>query len=39
MVTVGDKGTLGQVSLLVSGLGCQAKVFGYGPMGNGSGGY
>lgn len=39
MVTVGNKGTLGRESLMVSGLGCQAKGFGYGPMGNGSAGY
>lgn len=34
MLTVGEKGAPAQGSLMVSGLGCQAKVFGCGPVGN-----
>lgn len=37
MSVVGEKGTLGQESLMVNGLGCQAKVPGHGPMGNRNG--
>lgn len=37
MSAVGEKGTLGQESLMVNGLGCQAKVSGHGPMGNRNG--
>lgn len=39
MLTVGEKRTLGQESLMVSCVGCQAKVFGYDPVGNGGGCY
>lgn len=39
ILTVGEKGTLGQESLMVSCVGRQAKVFGYGPVGNGGGCY